>query len=144
MSGVLNLHALSVVDSSTVQFGYPDGSLWIFYLQPTHPFIVIEVALSHDYKTGFTKCMEWMRYFKGKIRYAVLIKTNQWLPKKKKNVAGKGKGEVDIAGAPANLQGKGKLSHQLADAKFRKTTMVRTLNFLQPTSAPNQNSQELQ
>jgi len=63
--------------------------------------------------------MEWMRYFKGKVRYAVLIKTNQWPPKKKKNVAGKGKGEADIAAAPANLQGKGKA---VASASKRKVS----------------------
>ncbi|KAF8241291.1 hypothetical protein K440DRAFT_631170 [Wilcoxina mikolae CBS 423.85] len=73
-----------IYPTDTTRFRYPDGSLWIRKLQPERPFFVIEVSLGHNYKTGYRKCQEWLRCYKGKVRYAVLVKIHQWPEKKKK------------------------------------------------------------
>ncbi|KAF8241935.1 hypothetical protein K440DRAFT_665064 [Wilcoxina mikolae CBS 423.85] len=86
------------------RFRYPDGSFWIFDLQPDHPFFVVEVALGHEYDEGRAKCKEWMLAYKGKVRYAILVKIHKWPEEKKKKGQVKGKGKAvaeDTAAAQA-------------------------------------------
>lgn len=94
-------------DITEGRFRFPDGSLWLRNLGLEHPIVVIEVALGHDYQTGFCKCLERMLRFKGKIKYAVLVKINKWPKRKVKADVAKGKGnaiEISSSSGPGPAQ----------------------------------------
>ncbi|KAF8241371.1 hypothetical protein K440DRAFT_665345 [Wilcoxina mikolae CBS 423.85] len=103
------------------RFRFPDGSLWIPKILD-HPFIVVEVALSHDYNIGYTKCLEWMFRYKGKIKYAVLVKVNRWPKRKKGKGKGQGKSVVVAASRKRGAPGQDATSNSDSSKRSKSTT----------------------